>query len=126
MRLHIMSLKERIKNELTEAIREKEELASSVLRMLSAAILNREKEKRYKISKEKPEISEEELQKESCLMDEEIIEVITSEAKKRKEAISAYEKGNRADLAEKEKKELEILQGYLPEQLPEEEIKKNY
>ena len=47
-----------------------------------------------------------------------------SEAKKRKEAISEYEKGGREDLLEKEKAELEVLEKYLPEQLSEEEIKK--
>lgn len=119
-----MNLKEKIQKDLTQAIKNKEELKSSVLRMLSAVILNREKEKRYKISKEKPEISEENLVKETQLGNEEVIEVISSEVKKRKEAVGEYEKGGRSDLAEKEKKELEILQQYLPEQLSEEEIKK--
>lgn len=54
--------------------------------------------------------------------DEDILDVIGKEAKKRREAIELYEKGGRAELAEKEKKELEILQNYLPEQMSEEEI----
>jgi uncharacterized protein YqeY len=82
--------------------------------MLAAAILNKEKEKRYKLKKEQ----------DTPLTDDEIVEVISSEAKKRKEAILEFEKGKREDLVLKEKKELEILQKYLPEQLSEEEIKK--
>lgn len=56
--------------------------------------------------------------------DEDIVDVIGKEVKKRREAIELYEKGERPELAEKEKGELTILQGYLPEQLGEEEIKK--
>jgi len=119
-----MTLKEKIQNDLKEAVKKKEELKSSVLRMLSAAILNNEKEKRYKLSKTKPEFTEKDLEKESQLIDEEAIEVISSEIKKRKESILEFEKGKRQDLVEKEKKELEILEKYLPEQLSEEEIKK--
>lgn len=117
-------LKEKIQQELNKSIKKKEELKLSALRMISAAILNKEKEKRYKLSKEKPDLKEEELAKESQLIDEEIVEVISTEIKKRKEAAADYEKGGREELAEKEKKEIEILQKYLPEQLSEEEIKK--
>lgn len=117
-------LKEKIQNDLTEAVKKEEKLESLVLRSLSAAILNKEKEKRYKLSKEKPDLKVEELEKESQLTDEEVIEVISSEVKKRKEAILEFEKGKREDLVSKEKKELEILEKYLPEQLSEEEIKK--
>lgn len=120
-----MTLKEKIQEDLNSAIKSKREIEISTLRMLSAAILNKEKEKRYKISKEKPDFKEEDLQKESQLgTDEEVMEVISSEAKKRKEAILDYEKGGRKDLAEKEKKEMAVLQKYLPEQLSEEEIQK--
>ena len=136
-----MILKEKILDDLKVAVREKKEIEALVLRQLSAAILNKEKEKRFKLNKDynppsassrsdlsertpKPEISEKELEKESQLVDEETIEVISSEVKKRKEAILEFEKGQRQDLVEKEKKELEILEKYLPEQLSEEEIKK--
>jgi len=117
-----MSLKEKINQELITALKEKKEIELSTLRMLNAAILNKEKEKRNKLSKEK--LNEKELQNKSQLTDEEIIEVIFSETKKRKEAILEYEKGNRKDLSEKEKKEIEVLKKYLPEQLSEEELKK--
>ena len=119
-----MELKQKIQEDLKSALKEKKELELSVLRMLSAAITNKEKEKRYKIVKERPELTEEELGKESCLADEETTEVISTEVKKRKEALLLFEKGGRQDLAEKEKKEAAILQEYLPEQLSEEEVKK--
>lgn len=119
-----MSLKEKIITDAKEALKEKKDLEISTLRMLQAAILNKEKEKRIKLAREKEEINEEELEKESKLADEEVIEVASSEIKKRKEAIAEFQKGEREDLVEKEKKEIEILKKYLPEQLPEKEIKK--
>lgn len=82
-----------------------------VLRMVSAALHNKEIEKKGKGL-------------EPALSDDEVIEVLSREAKKRKEAIEAYIKGNRDDLAQKETKELEIIKKYLPEQLGEEEIEK--
>ena len=118
-----MSLKEQIQRDLNSAIKEKKKMEASTLRMLNAAIINKEKEKRYKLSKEEPELKEEELAEKSELTDEEVIEVISSEVKKRKESILEFEKGERQDLAEKEKKEIEVLKKYLPEQLSEEELK---
>ncbi len=118
-----MALKEEIQDDLISALKEKKEIEAGTLRMLNAAALNKEKEKRARLSKE-GEMTEKELIEKSQLTDEEMIEVISSEAKKCKEAISEFEKGERKDLAEKEKKEMEVLKKYLPEQLPEEEIKK--
>ena len=117
-------LKEKILQNLNTALKEKKELGLSVLRMLSAAINNRETEKRTKLWKEKPDLSSQALKKESKLTDEEVAEVVSAEAKKRKESIEGFQKGNRQELAEKEKKELEILEKYLPEQLSQEQIKK--
>jgi len=119
-----MSLKIKIQNDLKSALKEKKEIKLSVLRLLISAINNKEIEKRTKTWKERPELLIEELEKESQLSDNETIEVISSEIKKRKEAILEFEKGEREDLVEKEKKEMEILQKYLPEQLSEEEIRK--
>ena len=118
-----MDFKEIIQNDLIEAVKEKEELCSSVLRMLMAAITAMEKEKRYKVSQEDPKLSEDELEKTSQLSEEEIIEVVSYEAKKRREAIIGFEKGDRPESAAKERHELEILQKYLPKQLSEEEIR---
>jgi len=56
-----MILKEKIQKDLTQATKKKEVLLTSVLRMLLATILNKEKEKRYKIAKTEPELTEEEL-----------------------------------------------------------------
>jgi len=119
-----MILKEKIQQELNTAVKEKKDAEILVLRQLSAAFLNKEKEKRFKINKEKPDISESDLEKESRLVDEEATEVIAFEAKKRRESIEGFEKGGRQDLVEKEKRELEILQKYLPEQLSEEDLRK--
>jgi len=119
-----MSLKQKIQDDLKPALKDKREIDVVTLRMLNAAILNKEKEKRAKLAKEEGEITEEELVDRSQLADEEIIEVVFSEVKKRKEAVLEYEKGGREDLAEKEKKEIEVLRKYLPEQLSEEEIKR--
>jgi uncharacterized protein YqeY len=119
-----MLFKEKIAKDLKEALKGKKEVEISALRQLLAAILNKEKEKRAKLAKKKEKIKEEELAKESQLTDDEVIIVISSEIKKRKEAISEFEKGERQDLVEKEKAELEILKRYLPEQLSEQELKK--
>lgn len=117
-------LKQKIQQDLNKALKEKEELKSSVLRLLLASITNREKEKRYKLIKEKPEIEEKDLKKESQLTDEETIEIIFSQIKKGKESILEFKKGKREDLLKKEESEIEILKKYLPEQLSEKEIKK--
>jgi len=117
-------LKEKLKQDLREAMKEKKEGKISALRMVLASILNEEKEKRYRLSREKPELTGKLLDEESELTDEEIIEVIFSGVKKRKEAIEEFKRGNREDLAEKEQREIEILKKYLPEQFSEEEIRK--
>ncbi|MCX6765251.1 MAG: GatB/YqeY domain-containing protein, partial [Candidatus Nealsonbacteria bacterium] len=88
-------LKQRISSDILSAAKNKEEIALSVLRMLSAAILSKEKEKRYKLSKS---TAEAELDEKSALTDEEILDTVASEAKKRKESIIAFEKGNRPEL----------------------------
>ncbi len=95
-------LKEEIQNTITRAMKEGNEVVYSTLRMLLAAVVSKEKEKRYKISKQKPDLNEKGLIKESQLTDEEIIDVITSEIKKRKDSVAAYEIGKREDLVKKE------------------------
>ena len=100
----------KIKEELNQAVKSNNEIIRSTLRMLLASIQGKEKEKQYK-------------EKES-LTEEEVIAIISSEAKKRKDSINEFEKGGRQDLADKEKAELEILAKYLPEQMSEEDVKK--
>ena len=96
----------------------------SVLRMLQASLQNKEKEKRTKILKTDPSKSEKAVAKEAAISDEEVIEAVMSEIKKRKDSIEQFEKGGRPELAATEKKELAILMEYAPKQMPEEEIKK--
>lgn len=103
-----MNLKEKIAQDLIDALKKGDVLRRSVLSMLQAAIKNKEIEKR---------------KKDTGLSDEEVLEVIGSEIKKRKDAILEYEKAKRIESAEKEKREAEILGSYLPPQLSEEEVR---
>jgi uncharacterized protein YqeY len=119
-----MALKQQIHSDSITALKSGDKHASETLRMLLSSISSKEKEKRYKLSKENPDKQESDLQKESELTDEQILEAVSSEIKKRKDAIILYEKGNRPELAEKEKQEIEIIKKYLPEQLTEDELRK--
>jgi len=102
------SLKERIASDTQAALRGKDTLRLETLRLLAAAIHNREIEKRAKGAEK--------------LTDAEVLEVVQREAKKRKEAAELYTKGGRNDLAQKEMSELALLKPYLPDQASEEEI----
>jgi len=103
-----MGLKETLQGDLTESIRSRNELKSGTIRMVLTAITNEEvagKEAR-------------------TLSDAEIFTVLSREAKKRREAAEAFAEGGRADRAEQEKQEGEIIATYLPAQLSEDEVKK--
>lgn len=117
-------LKQQIQTDIKEAMKQKAQETVEVLRMAVASVNAKQTEKRYKLSKDNPSKAEEELIKESELSDDEVLSVLTSEVKKRRDAIALYEQGNRPELAAKEKSEIEILQKYLPEQLAPEELKK--
>ncbi len=117
-----MELREQIKADLKAALLAREEEKVTTLRLLFAAVQNKEKENRYTISKKNPDAAPEELDKESQLSKEELLDALGSEAKKRRESIEAFEKGGRQEMADKEKRELAILEVYLPAQLSEEEI----
>ncbi len=108
-----MAIHVTITENLKQAMKAGREFEVGIFRMVLASIHNREIEKKSKNKDAEPGLS-----------DEEIIEVLSKEAKKRKEAIEAYKKGGRNDLAEKEAKELEIIKKYLPEEMPVEEIEK--
>jgi uncharacterized protein YqeY len=102
-----MSIKETLQHDLTEAIRSRDELTSGTIRMVLTAITTEEvagKEAR-------------------TLSDAEIITVLSREAKKRREAAEAFKDAGRADRAELESKEGEVIARYLPAQLSEAEIK---
>lgn len=116
-----MNLQEKINGEIKQAMIAKQELLLLVLRGINASIKNKEIEKRTKLSKTEKDLAK--LEELSKLNDEEIIDVISNEAKKRKDSIEEFTKGNRLDLVEKEQKELEILKQYLPEQMSEDAVK---
>lgn len=101
-----MSLREKIPQDLKDALRSKKTLELTVLRMLQSSIRNKE------IEKQKKELT-----------DEEVIEVVQGEIKKRKEAAAEFEKVGRQEAAQQEKAEAEILMKYMPLQMSEDEIR---
>lgn len=117
-----MTLKEHINEDLISALKGKEKDKALVLRTLNAAIKNAEIAKRSKLSKTANGL--EDLGALSVLTDEEVLGAIASQVKQRRDSIAEFEKGNRPELAEKEKKEIEILAHYMPEQMSEDEIRK--
>ncbi len=117
-------LKEKIEADFKQALIQRKEIELSILRMSKAEILNKEKEKRYALAKEEPNLSNQELEKKSILTDEEVLNVILSKIKKGREAVTEFEKGNRKDLVKREEAEIEVLKKYLPGQLSEKEIRK--
>ena len=116
-----MNLKERTNEDLKAALKSGSNDVVSTLRFLSSVIKNKELEKRTKLSKEGKLVAE--LEQLSALNDDETINIILGEIKKRKESIAQYEKGGREDLAKKETAELEILKKYVPEEMPEGELR---
>jgi uncharacterized protein len=99
-----MSLKDRLSEETTAALRAGEKIRLSTLRLLSAAVKNREVELRHPLD------------------DDEFVEVATREAKRRREAIEAYENAGREDRAATEREELGVLEEYLPAGLTDQEV----
>ena len=100
-----MSLSEQIRSELEQALRQKDTLRCSTLRLLLSSIHNAEIDQQHK-----------------ALDDAGVATVVAKEIKKRRESIEAFEKGNRPDLVAKEKNELDILAKYLPQQMSRDEI----
>lgn len=101
-------LKDKLQEELKQSMLARNELRTSVLRLLLSAITYHEIQKGgagYKAT------------------DEDVLEVVAREIKKRRESIEMYEKGARQELADKEKSELEILQTFLPKQMSEDEVR---
>jgi uncharacterized protein YqeY len=100
-----MALKETLDADLKTAMREKDALKLSVIRMLKSAIKYRE------IEVMKP------------LDDAGVLGVVASEIKRRRDSVEQYRAGNRADLADKEEAEILVLQTYLPAQLGDDELR---
>lgn len=107
-----LNLKDKINDDIKAAIKNGLNDKTSTLRFLNSVVKNRELEKRKRLSKEGKPLTE--LGKLSELIDEEVVNVILSEIKKRKDSIVQYEKGGREDLAKKEAAEIEILKKYVP------------
>lgn len=101
-----MPLSDKIESDFKNAMKEKKELALSTLRMLKAAIKNKEIDKKVK-----------------SLSEPEILEIIQKQIKQRRDSIVDFEKANRQDLVQKEKGEAAILEAYLPSQLSPDELK---
>ena len=100
-------LEEKIFNDYKEAMKARDALRSSVLSFLRAELLN------VAVAKKK-----------TALEDAEAVAVIKRQIKQRQDSIEQFAKGGRQEMADKKKKEQEILQGYLPPEMPAEEIKK--
>jgi uncharacterized protein YqeY len=98
------TLKARVAEELKEALREGQKTRLATLRLLTASVKNREVELRRELT------------------DEEFLEVVAREVKRRSEALEAYESAGRGDLVAKETEERDVLQVYLPAQLTDEEM----
>ena len=100
-----MTLRERLRDDTTAAMRSREALRLDVLRLVNNAIYNIEKAKRITLS------------------EDDILGVVSREVKTRRESIEAFRKGGREDLASKEEAEIAILADYLPQALTEDELR---
>src|SRR5262245_59417788 len=101
-----MTVPEKIQMQMTEAMRNKDQLRLSVLRMMKSAIKNKE------IEKMKP------------LDDGEALSVLNTLVKQRKDAVDQYQKGGREELAQKEEAEIKIIEEYLPAAASDDDIRK--
>ena len=99
-------LKEKLLEDMKVSMRDKNVVRKNVIQMVRAAILQVEKDKQVELT------------------DEQIIDVIAKESKKRKDSLPDYEKSGRNDLINQVKEEIEILSEYLPKPLSEEELEK--
>lgn len=99
-----MSLKEQIIADMIAAMKAKDAARTSTLRMVKAAITNREKDGGSEIT------------------DEEVLKLLRSQVKQRRDSVEQYEKGGRQDLADKEHAEITIIEAYLPQAASQEEI----
>lgn len=100
-----MQLKQRLYEDLKKAMKTKDEIRTRTLRLIISSIKTLEVEKMTEAT------------------DDDVFRVLSKECRKRVEAIEAYKKGGREDLANEEQRELEIIKSYMPKQLSEEELK---
>lgn len=97
-------LKSRLQEEMKDALRTGDKVRLGALRLLHASIKNREVELRREVE------------------DEEFLEVVGREVKRRKEAAEAYEKAERRDLLDQERREQQVLEAYLPEPISDQDV----
>ncbi len=102
----IMSLKERIVGDMTAAMKAQDAGRLSALRMVKAAVMNREKEHNTELT------------------DAEVTKVLQSLVKQRRDSVEQYEKAGREELAAKERAEIEVIEEYLPQAATREEIER--
>jgi uncharacterized protein YqeY len=102
-----MSIKERLNEDMKQAMRDKEagKLRLSVIRMVRASIKNVEIDRKKELG------------------DEEVLDVLAKEVKMRRDSLEEFKKGNRPDLVAGLEQEIDILMGYLPQQLSDEEVR---
>lgn len=129
-----MGIREQLDQDLKRAMRSGDKLRSSVIRLLASAIKNREVEKRTQAMPARaegevdarwesaPDAMRAEVERRGALTEEEILQVMASACKQRRDAIEQFRHGGREDLASKEEAELRVLEGYLPQPLTEGEI----
>jgi uncharacterized protein YqeY len=99
-----MSLKEKLLSDMKEAMKEKDGLRKNTIQMVRGAVLQKEKDTLKEVN------------------EEQILDIIMQEIKKRKDALVDFEKGNRQDLIEGANSEIAVLTGYLPKQLSDDEL----
>ncbi len=99
-----MSLQERLLEDLRDAMRQKDELRRTTLRMIRAAVQN------------------EEIALQKQLDDAGVLKILATQVRQHQESITDFQRGNRLDLVEKEEAELAIIRQYMPQQLSQEEI----
>lgn len=99
-----MSLRDRLTEDLKLAMKARDQLRMDVIRMIKAAVMNKEVEMKKDLD------------------DAEMSRIMTTMIKQRKEAVEQFEKGNRAELAAKERQEISIIESYLPRALSPEEL----
>ena len=101
-----MSLKEKPQEDLKSSMKNKDTIRKSVVTLIRAAIKQYEVDNRVELA------------------DDAIIDIISKQLKQRKDSLAEFEKANRDDLIEETKSEIQVLEGYLPQQLSEEELEK--
>ena len=101
-----MSLKETLLQDLKVAMKEKDTISKNTIQLVRAGVLQIEKDNHVELD------------------DEGVLDVVAKELKKRRDSLPEFEKSGRTDLIDNLNKEIEVLLGYLPEQLTEDEIKK--